>query len=59
MFVVLVRAGMKLIINRKKEYNQMDILKHNTEHKESQLKDLQMSAIEQIRKEVQSAVKLN
>ena len=49
----------KLIINRKKEYlaNQVSSFKQNTEQKEKQLKNLQMSAREQIGKEVQKAAK--
>ena len=67
MIVILVRAGMniilkylwKLIINRNKEYlaNQLNALKQKTEHKEKQLNSLQMSAREQIGKEVQKAEK--
>ena len=48
-----------MITNRKKEYlaNQVNTLKQNTDQKEKQLRNLQMSAREQIGKEVQKAAK--
>ena len=69
MFVILglVRAGMNLIfkymwnliINRNKEYlaNQLHTLTQNAEQKEKQLKDMQLSAKEQIGMEVRKAIK--
>ena len=49
----------ELIINKKREYlaNQLKTLNQNTKNKEGQLKELQMSAKEQIGKEVQSTAK--
>ena len=49
----------KLIINRKKDYlaNQVNTLKQNTDQKEKQLKNLQMSARAQIGVEEQKAAR--
>ena len=56
---IILKYLWKLIINRKKEYfaNQLNTLKQNTRHKENQLKYLQMSAREQIGREVQKEAK--